>query len=113
MKSKKILLVALILLVAFALFTLAAYAKEAPAKETGSKVAKAQTMCPVLKEKINKKIFTDYKGKRIYFCCPKCVVDFKKDPEKYMKIFEKEGVTLENAPKKEPVKPKATDKPVK
>jgi YHS domain-containing protein len=26
-----------------------------------------------------------YKGKTIGFCCPDCVDEFKKDPEKYMK----------------------------
>jgi YHS domain-containing protein len=25
-----------------------------------------------------------YKGKTIGFCCPDCIDDFKKDPEKYM-----------------------------
>jgi YHS domain-containing protein len=28
-----------------------------------------------------------YKGKTIGFCCPDCVDEFKKDPEKYMKTL--------------------------
>jgi YHS domain-containing protein len=57
-----------------------------------------QTQCPIRGGAINKNVYTDYQGKRIYFCCPPCVSDFKKDPEKYMKKFEEEGVALENAP---------------
>jgi len=57
-----------------------------------------QTKCPVLGSPVSKKVYTDYNGKRIYFCCPPCIQDFKKNPEKYMKQFEKEGVVLEDAP---------------
>jgi YHS domain-containing protein len=57
-----------------------------------------QVKCPVLGSKINKKVYTDYQGKRIYFCCPPCIQDFKKDPERYMKQFEQEGIVLEDAP---------------
>ena len=57
-----------------------------------------QTNCPVLGSPVNKNVYTDYNGKRIYFCCPPCIQKFKKDPEKYMKQFEKEGVVLEDAP---------------
>lgn len=57
-----------------------------------------QIKCPVLGNPVNKNIYTDYKGKRIYFCCPPCIQEFKKNPEKYMKQFEKEGVVLEDAP---------------
>jgi YHS domain-containing protein len=28
-----------------------------------------------------------YKGKVIGFCCPDCIDEFKKDPEKYMKTI--------------------------
>jgi YHS domain-containing protein len=33
---------------------------------------------------INKDIFTEYKGKKVYFCCPGCKVEFEKEPEKYL-----------------------------
>jgi YHS domain-containing protein len=61
---------------------------------------KPQTKCPVLGNPINKDIYTDYQGKRIYFCCASCPQEFKKDPAKYMKKMEEEGVTPEAAPKK-------------
>lgn len=48
-----------------------------------------QTTCPVMQgNPINKNIFVDYKGRRIYFCCPACPPAFNKDPEKYLKILD-------------------------
>jgi YHS domain-containing protein len=43
-----------------------------------------QTTCPVMGGAINKDIFTEYKGTKVYFCCPGCVDRFKADPEKYL-----------------------------
>ncbi|MFH1707210.1 MAG: YHS domain-containing protein [Planctomycetota bacterium] len=44
----------------------------------------ANTVCPVMDgESISRDHFADYKGKRIYFCCPDCIPVFKADPEKY------------------------------
>lgn len=60
--------------------------------------AKSQTTCPVLSGNIDKNVYVDYQGKRIYFCCPGCDVEFKKDPEKYMKKLQDAGVTPETAP---------------
>jgi len=58
----------------------------------------AQKKCPVMGGPINKDIYVDYQGKRIYFCCPACPEEFKKDPDKYLKKLEAEGVILEKAP---------------
>jgi YHS domain-containing protein len=62
------------------------------------KTVKAQTICPVMGDPIDKKFFVDYKGYRIYFCCSSCPEEFKKNPEKYMKKLRDSGVTLEKAP---------------
>ena len=43
-----------------------------------------QTTCPVMGGAINKDIFTEYKGKKVYFCCAGCDGKFKADPEKYL-----------------------------
>jgi YHS domain-containing protein len=59
---------------------------------------KPQTTCPVLAGTIDKSVYADYQGKRIYFCCKGCDAEFEKDPEKYMKKLQEEGVTLEPAP---------------
>jgi YHS domain-containing protein len=62
------------------------------------KKVKAQTICPVMGDPIDKKYFVDYKGSRIYFCCSSCPDEFKKDPEKYMKKLRESGVTPERTP---------------
>ena len=59
---------------------------------------KPQTVCPVLAGNIDKNVYVDYQGKRIYFCCKGCDTEFKKDPEKYLKKLQEEGVALEPAP---------------
>ena len=33
---------------------------------------------------IDKNIFVEYQGKKVYFCCKDCVEKFKADPEKYL-----------------------------
>jgi YHS domain-containing protein len=61
---------------------------------------KAQTTCPVMGGNINKDIYTDYQGKRVYFCCPACIPEFNQDPGKYLKKLEAEGVKLPPAKEK-------------
>jgi len=43
-----------------------------------------QTICPVMEAPINKNIFTEYQGKKVYFCCPECKEKFIADPQKYL-----------------------------
>ena len=57
-----------------------------------------QTVCPVLKGNIDKNVYVDYKGQRIYFCCTGCDAEFKKDPEKYLKKMEAQGIVPEKSP---------------
>lgn len=64
---------------------------------------KPQTTCPVMGGKIDKNVYLDYEGQRVYFCCPACKETFLKDPEKYFKKFEEEGVLPESVQKKCPV----------
>lgn len=52
-------------------------------KEVASAVGE-QTTCPVMAGAINKTMFTEYKGKKVYFCCPGCKEKFEKEPEKYI-----------------------------
>ncbi|RYG88268.1 YHS domain-containing protein [bacterium] len=61
-------------------------------KRTPAKTAPAKAMCSVMHNdpvdiaKATKDgLFTDYKGKRYYFCCPACKPTFEKDPAKYAK----------------------------
>jgi len=43
-----------------------------------------QKLCPIMGGAINKELFTVYKGKKVYFCCPGCAPEFLKNPEKYI-----------------------------
>ncbi len=64
----------------------------------GVSLAKDQTTCPVMGGMINKNLYADYQGNRVYFCCPPCLREFKKDPDKYVKKMKAEGVTLAKSP---------------
>jgi len=71
-------------------------AGQAPAA-TNAVAVKAQTTCPVMGGEVDKTKFVDYDGKRIYVCCGGCIAKIKKDPAKYVKQLEAEGVTLDKA----------------
>jgi YHS domain-containing protein len=92
----KLKVVPIILLVA-GLFAAGIAINSSQAAERGAKI-KAQTVCPVLGGAIDKRLYVDYKGYRIYFCCDGCPEEFKKNPEKYMKKLRESGVTLEKTP---------------
>jgi YHS domain-containing protein len=53
--------------------------------EENSAGTQTNTYCPVMGDmKVDTQIFTDYKGKRVYFCCLKCKSTFQADPTKYL-----------------------------
>ncbi|MBL7154722.1 MAG: YHS domain-containing protein [Phycisphaerae bacterium] len=57
---------------------------EAPAPTTTTAPV-TQTTCPIMGNPINKAVFTEYKGQKVYFCCAACIEKFKAEPEKYVK----------------------------
>ena len=56
---------------------------------------KAQTRCPVMGGAINKDVFVDYKGMRIYFCCAGCDGPFLKKAEAYLDKMRADGIEPE------------------
>ncbi|MHC5036500.1 MAG: YHS domain-containing protein [Planctomycetota bacterium] len=60
---------------------------------------KPQQRCPVMGNPINKEVYVDYQGKRVYFCCPGCDAKFKKDPEKWLKKLAEMGEKPVDIPK--------------
>ncbi|MHC4206323.1 MAG: YHS domain-containing protein [Planctomycetota bacterium] len=58
----------------------------AMAEEAAEEVVAAaeQTICPVMGGAINKAVFIEYKGKKVYFCCDPCKDKFKEAPEQYI-----------------------------
>lgn len=71
---------------------------------------KPQTNCPVMGGKIDKSVYVDYQGQRVYFCCNNCKANFQKDPEKFFKKIQDEGILLESVQKKCPVIGRDIDK---
>jgi YHS domain-containing protein len=68
---------------------------ESEQQTDGSMGLRAQTHCPVMGGEINKDIYTDHNGMRIYFCCAGCDGEFKANPEKYLKQMHAQGVEPE------------------
>ena len=52
--------------------------------------AENQTICPVMKNPVDKKeaeakgLVREYKGEKYYFCCDDCPEKFEKNPENYI-----------------------------
>lgn len=65
---------------------------------TSLSTSKIQTVDAVSGKPINRAVFTDHQGKRIYFCCDQSRLDFRNNPKKYLDEFAKQGVALENTP---------------
>ncbi len=60
--------------------------------------AAPQTTCPVMGGKINRSLYVDAEGFRIYVCCGGCIGKVKADPAKYIKQLKAKGVELEKVP---------------
>ena len=44
----------------------------------------AQKTCPIMGNPVNKEVFTEHKGKKVYFCCAGCIDKFNAKPEDYV-----------------------------
>jgi YHS domain-containing protein len=87
MKGWQIYLLAVVLAVgAVVMFGCKKEAPAAPASANGdgSVTQIEQKLCPVMGNPINPEVYTEYKGKRVYFCCPECKPKFEAEPEKYV-----------------------------
>lgn len=74
-------------------------------EETGANVTISgnQKTCPVMGNPINKDIYVDYEGQRVYFCCPACKKTFLEDPEKYFRVMMKNGEYADSLQEKCPI----------
>ena len=91
MKALRFLLSAgLVVVLAAAIFGQSKAAGNAPAKVP-------QTLCPLMGERINRSIYADYQGKRVYFCCKNCIDEFGKAPATTVKQIEGKGIILDAA----------------
>jgi YHS domain-containing protein len=64
-----------------------------------AKETKQADRCVIMGGKINKDVYVDYKGQRVYFCCAGCIKEFNKNPEKYLRMMKEAGVVPEKTPK--------------
>jgi len=81
-------------LVLFALTSFAGVGFASSKAEQGDE----QIHCPVMGGQIDRNVYVDYQGKRVYFCCPSCKAEFIKNPDEYLKKMEEEGVVPEKSP---------------
>lgn len=81
-------------LLLIASFALLAFSAVSCSKKYGDE--KGQTLCPVMGNPIDKNIFVNYKGNKVYFCCKGCIEKFQSEPDKYMNKLK--GVKLDGAP---------------
>ena len=59
--------------------------KDPPSTQKSEAINK---FCAVMQEhEADPKVIYEYKEKKVAFCCPDCIDEFKKDPEKYMKTI--------------------------
>lgn len=62
--------------------------------------SKKQTKCPIMGATINKNLFIDTNGVRIYACCSGCIEQIKSNPEAAIKKIKDNGEELYNICKK-------------
>ncbi|MDA3924427.1 MAG: hypothetical protein PF904_07000 [Kiritimatiellae bacterium] len=103
MNNNKVKVMAVVSLVSLSLF--AVEAKNKPAQ-----TVVAQKTCPVMGGKIDKSLYVDADGKRVYVCCAGCIAKVKADPDKYIKVLADKGEGVATLQTKCPVMGGAIDK---
>ena len=68
------------------------------AKAPEQKVLKEQTTCPVMGKKVDKNLYADVNGKRVYVCCQGCIAAVKADPDKYLARIAEAGELATDVP---------------
>jgi len=97
MDSNRDILIPVLVAMALLIFASALFAQEKEwtcgtgACTVAAAQSKPQTKCPVMGGKINKNLFVDVKGYRLYACCTGCVAKLKADPDTYVKKIKANG----------------------
>ena len=74
------------------------FAQDQGGQQSTKQSQMTQTLCPVMGYEIDRDLYVDYHGKRIYVCCYGCLDIVKADPDKYIKQLESQGLILEKVP---------------
>lgn len=64
----------------------------------GVEAPRVQTVCPVMNKPVDRTLFVDADGKRLYVCCEACVKIVGQSRAKYFAKAEAGGVVLDRAP---------------
>ena len=68
--------------------------------------AEMNKMCPVMTDQPTREDrFVDYQGKRIYFCCDKCMARFQREPTKFIANLDPANTSAAVTQTLAPVKP--------
>lgn len=70
----------------------------ATAAQQPASPSRPQTVCPVMGGPIDKSLYVDVKGKRVYLCCAACEDAVRAEPDRYLKKIEQRGETVEEMP---------------
>ncbi len=60
--------------------------------------SKVQGSCPMTAESIDKSVYADVDGNRIYMCCKMCKGKFMENAQANLKKITDQGITLEKTP---------------
>jgi hypothetical protein len=55
------------------------------------KATKPQSTCPVMGGRVNRDLYTDVVGQRIYVCCQGCIEKVERDPEAALETIRRNG----------------------
>jgi len=67
-------------------------------KADGITLYRLQTHCPIMDFPINRDLYHDHDGQRIYICCPGCIDEIKARPEEIIAEQRKKGIVFEVTP---------------
>lgn len=80
---------------------LAADAPPAAKASAMASTVRPQTKCPVMGGDIDKSLYVDACGKRIYLCCAACEDAVRTEPEKYIRKIQQRGESVTDTPPSE------------
>jgi YHS domain-containing protein len=73
-------------------------AKQPPISDIARRPSQKQTRDIMSGNPVKSNIYTDFAGKRVYFCCDESKRRFAVEPENWVKRAQEQGMVLEDAP---------------
>jgi membrane fusion protein, copper/silver efflux system len=67
-------------------------------KQAGIQLYRLQTHCPIMDFPINRELYYDHNGQRIYVCCAGCIDDIKERAEEIITGHRNKGIVFEVTP---------------